>query len=159
MRPAAAAGSALSWHLTRFGAGLFFAPGVYESADLFLSHRREPRWPAETFASLSPSRARTASDATIRRTNPSATTRIASRCGSTANGARTTQTTRRPASGYSGVAEEPTSEGPEGGDDAALERAALASAPSGGAATPAVNAPGRGPGRFLGFLRASWAEL
>lgn len=46
-------------------------------------------------------------------------------------------------------------------DDAALERAALAGAPSGGSAAVAV--PGaatpKGLGRFTSFLRASWAEL
>jgi preprotein translocase SecE subunit len=56
------------------------------------------------------------------------------------------------------VADDQTSEELDGGDDAALERAALASAPA-ASTSPGVNAPGRGPGRFLGFLRASWAEL
>jgi preprotein translocase SecE subunit len=49
-------------------------------------------------------------------------------------------------------------------DDAALERAALAGAPSGGGAAVAGVGAGqvsksRGLGRFTSFLRASWAEL
>jgi preprotein translocase subunit SecE len=49
------------------------------------------------------------------------------------------------------------------GDDAALEEEAVAAAPAERrevAAAPAHGAPTRrGPARFIGFLRASWAEL
>ena len=50
------------------------------------SRRRCP-WPAETSVSLPPSPARTASAGTTKRRSPSATTRIASPCGTTASGA------------------------------------------------------------------------
>ena len=56
------------------------------------------------------------------------------------------------------MAADATPEDPEDGD-AELERAALSGAPGGGAAAVAAPASGRGPGRFIGFLRASWAEL
>ena len=55
-------------------------------------------WPAETFESLSPSHARSASIATTRRTRASATTPTASRCASTAAGAASTPATGRRAS-------------------------------------------------------------
>jgi preprotein translocase subunit SecE len=49
------------------------------------------------------------------------------------------------------------------GDDATLEEEAVAAAPADRREVAAAPAPGaptrRGPARFIGFLRASWAEL
>jgi preprotein translocase SecE subunit len=49
------------------------------------------------------------------------------------------------------------------GDDATLEEEAVAAAPAGRREVATAPAPGtptrRGPARFIGFLRASWAEL
>ena len=66
----------------RAGAGFSFARQPLDH-DL----RSSPPWPVETSGSLSPSRARSASAGTTRPTSPSATTRIASPCASTAGGA------------------------------------------------------------------------
>ena len=63
--------------------GVFLCPAHSRTHD----SRSTPSWPAETSGSLSPSPARSASAGTTRPRSPSATTRIASPCASTASGA------------------------------------------------------------------------
>src|SRR4051794_22588434 len=67
-------------------ATLHSRPALLAGRFYVATHSEAKPWPAEMCASLSPSRARTASGATTRPTSPSGTTRIASSCASTAAG-------------------------------------------------------------------------
>ena len=90
---APAPASALDWLYLAPGRG-FSSPKAAATNYAGISRS----WPAETFESLSPSPARSASIATTRRTRASATTPTGSRCASTAAGVASTPAIGRPAS-------------------------------------------------------------